>query len=71
MDSVLGVLDVLLDESDGEDLLLLVGSSSRGGGDSSVKKSRELLEDRGFETRLLEVSSDVEVLFEVVLSRST
>ena len=71
LDSVLGVLDVLLDERDREDLLFLVGSSSRGGGDSSVKKSGELLEDGGFQTRFLEVSSDVEMLLEVVLSGST
>ena len=71
MNSVLGVLDVLLDERDREDLLLLVGSSSRGGSDSAVKESGELLEDGGFETRLLEISSDVEMLLEVVLSGST
>lgn len=71
MDARLGVLDVLLDEGDREDLLALVGGLARGSGDSTVEKRVELLEDGSALSRLgTSLATDAEVLLERVESGS-
>lgn len=70
---VFGVLDVLLNERDRKNLFPFVGTPTRGGGDTGMDESVELLEHFGFlTTRLLGcVVSDIEVLFQAVHGRRT
>lgn len=71
MDRVLGVLNVLLNKGDREDLLALVGALARGGSDSAVEKRVELLEDGSALSRLgARLAADAEVLLERVESGS-
>lgn len=66
LDPILGVLNVLLDERNGEDFFLLVGAATGGGGDTAVEESRVLFKDGRFGSRLFVVATNVEMLFEVV-----
>jgi len=71
VDAVLGVLDVLLDEGDGEDLLALVALLARGGGDSAVEKRIVLLEDGSALSRLgASLAANAEVLLQRIESGS-
>ena len=73
LDAVLGVLNVLLDEADREDLLALVGALARSRRHATVKERVVLLEDRRLNRASFgrSVGADAEVLLEGIESGST
>jgi hypothetical protein len=70
-DPALGVLDVLLDEADREDLLLLVGPPAGRGGDAGMEERVVLFED-GRVLRdgcVVDLAADAEVLLQIIDGR--
>lgn len=73
LDTILGVLDVLLDEADREDLLALVGALARSRRHATVEEGVELLKDGrlGGASFARGVGADAEVLLEGIEGGST
>jgi len=67
MTSRFGVLDILLDECDTENLATFIGALSDHCRNTTVKEGIELLKDRCFsDSGLGLVTTDIQVLFEVL-----